>query len=247
MLPNTAVIFPAAGQSSRFGGKTKKPFQLIDNRAVWLRTLEHFVNRDEVKQLLIVISPEDLEAFKSKFGANIMFFDVFVVEGGAERFESVHNALKLLKPEIELVAVHDSVRPILNSKLLDSVFTAAAEHGAALPVVEVSDTLKKSQVGNFVDSTVSRKSLYQAQTPQVFHKKLILEAYEKRSTFSGEITDDAQLVEALGHKVKLVPGLRSNIKITTQEDLEMVELLIMHKKPEKVRPLRPFEDDHLYR
>ncbi len=246
MLPPTAVIFPAAGQSSRFGGKEKKPFALIDNRAVWLRTVEQFVNRDEVKQLLIVISLEDMESFKSKFGANIMFFDLIVVEGGKERFESVHNALKLVKDDVELVAVHDAVRPCLTSEMLDTVFKAAAEHGAALPVVEVADTLKESAQGNFVDRTVSRKGLWQAQTPQVFHRKLLVDAYEKRDRITEPITDDAQLVEQLGHKVKMVPGLRTNIKITTRDDLALADL-ILRNKVEKVRPRRPFEDDDLFR
>ncbi|QVL33292.1 2-C-methyl-D-erythritol 4-phosphate cytidylyltransferase [Telmatocola sphagniphila] len=247
MLPSTAVIFPAAGKSQRFGGKEKKPFALIDNRAVWLRTVEQFVNRDEIKQLIIVISEEDLEMFKRKFGANIMFFDIQIVTGGKERFESVENALEILKPEIELVAIHDAVRPCLTSSFIDTVFKAAAVHGAAIPAIEVADTLKESAHGNFVDKTVSRKGLWQAQTPQVFQKKILVEAFEKRGSIKEPITDDAQLVECLGQKVKLVPGLKTNIKITSSEDLGLVDLILKNKKPDKVRPLRPFEDDDLYR
>ena len=111
MLPPFAVIFPAAGKSSRFGGKEKKPFVTIDGRAVWLRTVELFVNRPEVKQCLIVVAPEDREFFRDRFGANVMFLNLTIVEGGKERFESVANALAKLADEIEFVAVHDAVRP----------------------------------------------------------------------------------------------------------------------------------------
>src|SRR5438876_3985805 len=106
-----AVILPAAGRSARFGGKEKKPFASLDGRAVWLRTVELFVTRDDVCQTLLVISPEDRELFRTRYAPNIAFMDVQVVEGGAERFESVSNALARLKEEVEFVAVHDAVRP----------------------------------------------------------------------------------------------------------------------------------------
>ena len=111
MLPPFAVIFPAAGKSSRFGNKEKKPFVNLDGRAVWLRATESFVTRPEVKQCIVVVAPDDMELFKRRYAANVMFLNVRVVEGGKERFDSVARALEALSEEIAFVAVHDAVRP----------------------------------------------------------------------------------------------------------------------------------------
>src|SRR6266542_3843282 len=102
-MPRFAVIFPAAGRSARFRDKEKKPFINLDGRAVWLRTIEQFINRPEVTQCIIVVAPDDQEMFRLRFGANLAFLNVQIANGGAERFESVANALELVKPEVELV------------------------------------------------------------------------------------------------------------------------------------------------
>src|ERR1043166_166938 len=105
-----AVILPAAGRSSRFRDKEKKPFVNLDGRAVWLRTIEHFINRKDVCQNLIVIDADDEELFRRRFTATIAFMNVQIVLGGRERFESVANALAKLKPEVDFVAIHDAVQ-----------------------------------------------------------------------------------------------------------------------------------------
>src|SRR5438067_10215478 len=98
-MASFAVILPAAGRSSRFRDKEKKPFVNLDGRAVWLRSVEHFINRDDVGQCIIVVSPEDQEMFRRRFGANLAFMDVQIANGGRERFESVANALAVLKAD----------------------------------------------------------------------------------------------------------------------------------------------------
>src|SRR5262245_81201 len=128
-----AVILPAAGKSSRFGNKEKKPFALIDGRAVWLRTAELFVTRDNIAQTLLILDPSDRELFDRRFQANIAFMNIKLVDGGAERFDSVANAIAQLKDDIDFVAVHDAVRPCATAELIDAVFTAAANFGAAVP------------------------------------------------------------------------------------------------------------------
>src|ERR1043166_1193958 len=110
-MASFAVIFPAAGKSSRFRDKEKKPFANLDGRAVWLRSVELFINRPEVAQCIIVVAPDDQETFRRKFGANLAFMNIQIADGGAERFESVANALQLVKPEVDFVAIHDAVRP----------------------------------------------------------------------------------------------------------------------------------------
>ena len=112
-MANFAVILPAAGSSSRFKDKDKKPFVNLDGRAVWLRSAELFVTRSDVSQCLIVIAPDDEEMFRRRYGANLAFMNVQIVLGGKERFESVANALSKLKPEVEFVGIHDAVRPCL--------------------------------------------------------------------------------------------------------------------------------------
>src|SRR5438067_12587337 len=112
-MANFAVIFPAAGQSSRFRDKEKKPFVNLDGRAVWLRAVEPFVSRSDVVQSLIVIDAEDEETVRRRYGANLAFMSIQFVKGGTERFDSVANALALVRPEVEFLAVHDAVRPCL--------------------------------------------------------------------------------------------------------------------------------------
>src|SRR5713226_6841703 len=121
-MPQFAVILPAAGKSSRFRDKEKKPFTNLDGRAVWLRSVELFVTRNDVCQCIVVVNPDDQEMFRRRYGANLAFMNVQVANGGAERFESVANALALVKPEVEFIAVHDAVRPCITESLINDVF-----------------------------------------------------------------------------------------------------------------------------
>jgi 2-C-methyl-D-erythritol 4-phosphate cytidylyltransferase len=243
MIPPIAVILPAAGKSSRFGGKEKKPFVNIDGRAVFLRSAELFVTRVEVKQTLLVISPEDAETVRQRYAANLSFLNVDIVEGGRERFESVAHALARLEPEIELVAVHDAVRPCTPPAVIDAVIQAAIQSGAAVAGVPIPDTVKRVDSALRVEATVPREGLWLVQTPQIFRKELLLEAYAKRSAIKGPITDDAQLVEALGHPVQMVLGSPQNLKITSREDLFLAELYLKNRKVDAPKPRGPFDDD----
>jgi 2-C-methyl-D-erythritol 4-phosphate cytidylyltransferase len=240
-----AVILPAAGRSSRFKNKEKKPFVPLDGRAVWLRSAELFVTRPDVKQVLVVIAAEDRELFERRFAANVMFLNVQVVEGGAERFESVANALAKLAPEVGFVAVHDAVRPCTPAAVVEAVFQAARQHGAAVPGVPVADTLKQVDANLQVMRTASRDGLWAVQTPQAFRRDWLEEAYRRRAEVKGPVTDDSQLVEALGHPVRVVPGTLENIKITAGEDLALAERLLKSRKAEPVKPRGPFDDDLL--
>src|SRR5438552_18866491 len=151
-----AVILPAAGQSSRFRDKEKKPFAQLDGRAVWLRSAELFVTRDDVLQCIIVVAQSDQEMFRRRYGPNMAFMNVQIADGGAERFESVANALALVKPEADFVAIHDAVRPCLTDELIDAVFGKAEKTGAALLAVPVTDTVKRVDAQQKVQETVPR-------------------------------------------------------------------------------------------
>src|SRR5262249_41247324 len=175
--PIFAVILPAAGRSSRFHDKEKKPFATLDGRAVWLRSAELFITRDDVCQCIIVIAKEDQEVFRRRYGANLAFMNVQIADGGTERFESVTNALALVKPEADFVAIHDSVRPCLTEELINAVFTQAEKSGAALLGVPVTETMKRVDARQHVRETVPREGLWLAQTPQVFRREWLVEAY----------------------------------------------------------------------
>jgi 2-C-methyl-D-erythritol 4-phosphate cytidylyltransferase len=242
-----AVILPAAGKSSRFGDKEKKPFATLDGRAVWLRSAELFITRDDVCQCLIVIAPGDEEFFRRRYGANLAFMNVQIVLGGAERFESVANALAQVKAEADLVAIHDAVRPCLTAAQVDAVFAKAAQTGAALLAVPVTDTVKQSGDGQKVKATLPRQGLWLAQTPQVFRRDWLLDAYANRAKLGKDITDDAQLLEAAGHPVHLVTGSAANIKITTKADLHLAEAILKAQpKPKPSGPIHPFAEEEMW-
>jgi 2-C-methyl-D-erythritol 4-phosphate cytidylyltransferase len=246
-MPNFAVILPAAGQSRRFHDKAyKKPFAPLGGRAVWLHSAERFMNRSDVKQLIVCVAAEDRDLFDLKFGANIAILGVQVVEGGQHRADSVQRALEQVKNEIEFVAVHDAARPCIVDAWIDDVFAAAARDGAAILAAPVQATLKRVNDKKRIVESVDRQSLWEAQTPQVFRRQLLIDAYAKRGR--EQVTDDAQLVERLGHAVTIVPCSPLNLKITTRDDLKLAEqVLKVLPKPKLEGFQHPFADDNLWR
>jgi 2-C-methyl-D-erythritol 4-phosphate cytidylyltransferase len=244
-MSQVAVVIPAAGRSSRFGGQEKKPYVSLDGRPIWQRSAELFWSRDDVTTVYLVISPDDRDEFRSRFGHLIAFANIKLIDGGDERFDSVANALAVVPESVPFVAVHDAVRPLATSTLIDAVFAAAMEHGAAMPAIPVADTLKRVEEGtNRVTATIPRGGLWQAQTPQVFRRDWLAEAYARRTELKTPITDDAQLIEAAGHAVIVVPGSPSNFKITTKDDLELAEAVLKarERKP-SARPTLAFDDE----
>lgn len=237
-----AVILPAAGRSTRFRDSSyKKPFAPLANKAIWLHSAERFLGRDDVVQTILVISPEDREQFQFKFGANIAFLDIDVIDGGAERADSVEAALARVKPQADFICVHDAARPCLTDAWIDDIFAAAEKTGAAIFAIPVAGTLKRVGSDHLIQETVARENLWEAQTPQVFRRELLLEAYAKRDGFVA--TDDAQLVERIGHPVTVLTGSPINMKITTKEDQRLAEhSLKALPKPKLPGPLHPFDD-----
>lgn len=249
-MPKFAVILPAAGRSQRFGDQHyKKPFVTLGDRAVWLHAVERFVGREDVCQLIVVIAEEDREMFHTRFGANLNFLEIDVCIGGKERCDSVAAALQQVHPEAEFVAIHDAARPAIDDTSIDAVFAAAAKSGAAMLASPVTATVKRGSTGEGppqVLETVPRQGLWLAHTPQVFSRDLITRAYADRGT--EQPTDDAQLVERLGHAVTLVEDSPLNIKITTRRDLKLAELILKTrpaKRPEGFS--HPFANDDLWR
>jgi 2-C-methyl-D-erythritol 4-phosphate cytidylyltransferase len=205
------------------------------------------VSRDEVCQCIIVVSPEDQELFRHRYGPNLAFMNIQIASGGTERFESVSNALAKVQPEAEFIAIHDAVRPCIMEEHITAVFKKARETGAAILAVPVADTLKKVDASGNIEATVPRAGLWQAQTPQVFRRDLLLDAYARRSQLTASITDDSQLVEAMGHPVSVVEGSPQNLKITTKSDVFLAEAILKSRpKPQGPRQYHPFADEEMW-
>jgi len=238
---SVAAIICAAGPGSRFGGKRKKQFVDVVGRAVFIRSIELFANRDDTKQILLGISEEDEEIVSVKWGANLKFFGIKTFFGGAERVDTISTALELLKNDIDLVAVHDACRCCATEQLVDEVIAAAAKTGAAIPACPVTATLKEVKDGAIVQ-TIDRAGLFEAQTPQVFEAALLKKAYANLGNLDkAQVTDDAFLVEALGHEVSIVETSSSNIKITRQSDIPIAGAIIKSRpKANPEGPIGPY-------
>jgi 2-C-methyl-D-erythritol 4-phosphate cytidylyltransferase len=240
-MKSVAVIICAAGASARFEGSRKKPFVEVAGRAAFLRSIEFFADRDDVKQIILAINPEDDELVKLKWGANLSFNRVKLCTGGKERFETVAKALELVDQSAELIAVHDAVRCCLKKEWLDAVFKKASETGAAILACPVISTIKKVKE-NIIVGTIDRRGLYEAQTPQVFDAKLLREAFENLDSLDKDrISDDSALVEMLAREVSIVETDNSNVKITRKSDVPIASAIIRSRpKPKPEGPSGPF-------
>ena len=246
-MSSFAVILPAAGKSRRFQDKNyKKQFAPLAGRAVWLHSAERFMNRNDVTQVVLVLAADDREAFHLKFAANVAILGIDLVEGGAERADSIERALAKVSDDAEFIAVHDAARPCLADQWIDQVFSAAQRTGAAILATPVANTLKRSSDGKHFSETVDRRGLWEAQTPQVFRRQLLLDAYAKRNGYAA--TDDAELVERIGQQVTLVTGSPLNRKVTSRDDLKLAEqILKILPKPTGTGFEHPFADDDLWK
>ena len=224
-----ALILAAAGRSTRFSRRggydptVKKTFVHLGGMPIWRRSVEKFLRREDVTQVIIVTAPEDIDWFRKYYLSEINRLLLLVVAGGENRVDSISNALIAVSPRVGYVAIHDAARPCVTEQEIDDVFSAAKMYGAAVLAAPLVGTVKKVIEGKIAE-TVQREHLWEAQTPQVFRRELLMEAYQQR--IMDIPTDDAQLVERLGHPVYVVPADRGNIKITTQSDLVLAKYLV---------------------
>ena len=241
-MPNkVAVLIPAAGASRRFRGKSKKQFADLNGRAVFLRTVEAFADRDDVKQIVLAIAEEDEELFKIKHEATLGFYGIKTIIGGAERYETVAKLLAEVKDEIDLIALHDAVRPCVTKEQIEAVLKAGAQTGAAILAHRLVGTIKEADGEKNIVKTIDRNNLWEAQTPQVFKPDIIKKAYAELDKITDNITDDAQLVEATGHTVKIVESTAGNIKITTGTDIVIAGAILKARpKPKGKGPVGPW-------
>ncbi len=232
-MPRISVIIAAAGRAERFGGAERKTFAKLDGRPVFLRSVEHFITRQDVCQTILAVASDDLDKMKSSYGANLGFMGVKLVEGGTRRCDTVRAGLDVVSDDADLVAVHDASRPCVTADLIDAVFAEAAKTGAAILAAPIVGTIKRVGESMVVEQTEPRAGLFEAQTPQVFRKDVLLDAYAKVDTTRDDITDDAQIVELSGHPVAIVKSDLTNMKITTKADMALANAIL------KARPSKP--------
>ena len=220
---SAAVIIAAAGSSSRMGTGVDKQFVILAGKPVLWHTINVFKQLPQIHQILVTVSPGNAERVAALLQQTLADIPWQIVPGGAERQDSVRNALQLLSPSVELVLVHDGARPFVEPECVLKSMQAAAETGAAVVAVPVKDTIKLADAAGGVKQTLDRSSLWQVQTPQTFRRELLLKAHEQAAAAGVVATDDAALVEWAGGSVSLVRGSYFNFKVTTPEDLVLAE------------------------
>lgn len=212
-MRDVAVLIPAGGAGTRLGRRTPKQFLRVGGESILEATVRHF-RRHPCVAAIVVAAPADHVAYARR----LLGSGVTVVAGGATRQESVRRALEAAPHGARMMLVHDAVRPFITRALVDAVLAAARTDGAAICALPVAETVKRVRDGA-VDATVDREGLCAVQTPQAFRAEILREAHDKARRDGVVGTDDAMLIERLGHRVRVVPGLAANVKITTPDDL----------------------------
>ena len=222
----TAVIIPAAGSGRRMGGGIPKQYGRLGGMSILARTVKAFADVKEIHQITIVTNEDYIDRCRAELRELGLMAKVSeILPGGQERQDSIYKAILRLPEDVGLVLVHDGVRPFVTGELIRRTIEEAKAHGAAVAAVPVKDTIK--MVGdNLFTKTLDRRSLYSVQTPQGFHKDLLVRAYDEAYQKNYYGTDDAFLVEKTGEKVYVVKGDYNNIKITTMEDIVFGEAII---------------------
>jgi len=225
-----SAILPAAGLGTRMGreksGVSRKQFMLLEGAPILIHTIRKFLHSPSIAEIVVALRKEDLDWARGLIHQEHPARSVRLVEGGESRQESVENALATLSPDTELVAVHDAVRPFIDTDLIERVISEAAQTGAAIVGIVPVDTVKRVHK-NKIRATLPREHLVLAQTPQVFRFDLLKRAFEmaRQDAFQG--TDEASLVERLEQvEVSVVQGSDRNIKITRPTDMDLARLFL---------------------
>ena len=227
MKAKVYAIIVAAGKGIRMSDSVRKQYIALDGIPMLSRTLGVFNRCDLIDRIIVTVPEDDIDFCRHEIipAANMEKEPILVI-GGARRQDSVYSSLKTIETDDGVVLIHDGVRPFVNPEHLVACIKGAQEHGACILGIPAFDTVKHVNAKNEIVQTQKRDTLWLAQTPQAFQLQLIKKAHEiaKQEGFMG--TDDASLVERLGGVVKIIPGSRSNIKITNQEDLKLAQALL---------------------
>ena len=217
-----SVIVLAAGKGERLKSRVSKPLVKIGNMPLLTYSLKAFAHNRRVNEIIVVVNQANAKAVSAMLKGFRPAKIKKVILGGRRRQDSVNNGLRALDAMAELVVIHDAARPFVSREIVNNTMREAFEGGAAITAVPVKATIKEVS-GDYVKKTLERSSLWEIQTPQIFRRNLIQQAYEKFA--KADVTDDAMLVERLGVKPRVVFGSYMNIKVTTPEDLIIAEAI----------------------
>lgn len=224
-------MVPAGGTGKRMGADTPKQFLMLDGVPMMLHALRVLDRAPSVTEVILVVpKPERDRALTEVVERYGLKKVLKIVPGGATRQESVHRGLNEVDEDVEIVVVHDAVRPFVTEDLIERSIEAARKHGGAIAAVPMKDTPKQAGPDGLIQRTLDRAGLWLAQTPQTFRRALVVEAYRKAEVEHVHATDDAALVERLGHKVAVVQGSWDNMKITTPEDMVLAEAILAARR-----------------
>ena len=228
-LPAVSLVLVAAGASSRMNAHKRKPWLSLGGKMVLAHTLEVFAGLKEIREIILVVNPEDEDYARNGVGDELKRLGVsLITTGGESRYDSSWNGIMLTAAGAEVIAIHDAVRPFLSRDTAKALFKMARDFGAAVPVVQVQDSLKRVE-GDKIVQSISRVGAMAIQTPQCFRREVIIDAFEYARSTGGipeSITDEAGLVENMGREVSVLLGSAYNMKLTTREDMVLAEALL---------------------
>lgn len=217
------LIIPASGSGIRFGSKIPKQFLKIDGKEIIAHTIERFHSLKIIDEIYIAAQADNFDKLKKIISKNIFTKVKSIVEGGETRQASVFNALNVIECEKnDVIMVHDAVRPFLSKKLIIDLIDECHKSGGVIPGIKINDTVKRTDEKQFIQKTLSRENLWTVQTPQVFRCDIIKNSFAKAVAKNFVGTDEAAVVEFAGYPVKIIPGEKTNIKITVKEDMKLV-------------------------
>ena len=225
-----AAIVPSAGRGARLKTRTGKPYIKLGAKPVLAHTLIALERNKKIREILVAVEKDKIGKAYREIIQKYNIKKARLLAGGRERIDSVYNALRAVSDDIDYVLIHDGVRPFVTDELIEDLLKAAARFKASVAGVPVKPTLKFVSEGKFIKHTPPRQYFWEAQTPQVFKKDLIIKAYESARKKNISATDDAMLVEKIGVRPRIVMGSYSNIKITTREDLELARIILKRHK-----------------
>lgn len=222
-MSNVAIIL-GAGNGTRMKSEKSKLLLEIGSKTVIERSVEAFLSVSDIDEIIVVAREQDIDIYSELLTDERISF----VIGGATRQQSVKNAVETVD-DAHLIVIHDGARPLIKCEDIEKTIRAAEEFSAAAVGVFVKDTIKIVDKQGFVESTPDRSTLFAVQTPQIFDFDLYKNAMKKADEQGLDFTDDCQLVELCGGKVKMVEGSYSNIKITTPDDIALAENLLKNE------------------
>lgn len=221
------VVIVAAGRGERFGAATKVLAE-VGGRPMIAWVLDAVARTPGIGEAVVVAGAHSEREIRSLIDTGAWSYPVSVVTGGERRHDSVMAGVRVLSDRVGVVLIHDAARPLVSADLFAACAASARLHGAAIVAVPVSDTIKRVRDGAIVD-TIPRSELWAAQTPQGFNRKLLLDASARADPGGLDVTDEASLLERLGHPVRIVPGSPANLKVTHAEDLIVADALLRRR------------------